>query len=162
MTGSLIMIALVRFRSVRVKNNIVSPQLVLLASLMFGREFVTDVKKTQYTTILIMLAVAISLDTFFWIAIYVLWRNIREESPAQVDVIGKGAAWRTVLSVELQRGARGGAGPAGALRPGTVTWSRLELWRILPRTMRRSSVRETWRLTDTYLFLLLVINCTDD
>ena len=158
------MIALVSFSSARVKNNIVSPQLVLLASLMFGREFVTDVKKTQYTTILIMLAVAISLDTFFWIAIYVLWRNIREESPAQVDVIGKGAAWRTVLSVELQRGARGGAGPAGALRPGTVTWSKVELWRkrILPRTMRQSSVRETWRLTDTYLFLLLVINCTDD
>ena len=156
------MIALVRFISVRVKNNNVSPQLVLLASLMFGRELVTDVKKTQYTTILIMLAVAISLDTFFWIAIYVLWRNIREESPAQVDVIGKAAGWRTVLSVELQRGARGGAGPAGALRPGTVTWSRLELWRILPRNMRRSSVRETWRLTDIYLFLLLVINCTDD
>lgn len=107
MTGSLIMIALVRFCSVRIQIQIVSPQLVLLASLMFGREFVADVKKTQYLTILIVLAVAISLDTFFWIAVFVLWRNILEESPAQVDVIGKAVAWRTmVLSVELQRGAR--------------------------------------------------------
>ena len=48
-----------------------------------------DVKLTKYLIILIVSAFAIGLDFFFWIAVFVLWRNVSEESETQIEVFGK-------------------------------------------------------------------------
>ena len=48
-----------------------------------------DVKLTKYLIILIVSAFAIGLDFFFWIAVFVLWRNVSEESETQTEVFGK-------------------------------------------------------------------------
>ena len=77
---------------------------ILITTLMFGENFITEGNKTDYLTSLTVLAITIGLDFFFWLAVFVLWRDILEESSessAQLDDIGELIVVRTVRSIEL-------------------------------------------------------------
>ena len=63
--------------------------MTLLTISLFGKRFTAEESSSRDLAIIILAALVVGSNLFFWLAVFVLWRNLSEECETEVDVIGR-------------------------------------------------------------------------